>query len=274
MNQEKKKHGLSEVIKRFKSYTSEIHECYEDYLFQAFYLPHLHHQLKKDTVPVMGFETVYSNSQSVFKKGYLYGVISRQLDKGIGERALVGAVALTEDLLQDIIFRVYRDIPNKLMTDVEMPDQQAKMVRIIIDSVDIDEVVSRIAEEKIRGIFYGNPIDFFSKDKAKIGLGTVFKEHYGAALTQYTEIIARRNILTHNGGCVDRKYIREVQGTTLRLGQKVGVSKSYLKSSIRLLHGLSVVVLDQVVKNIYGASDLKERYKAYVRTFDKEYKDK
>lgn len=270
----KEEQGISEVVKKYKGYCADIFETYEDFTFQEFYLPEIHKQLKKNTIPLMDFEAIYSNYKTPFKKELVYGVINRQQRKVIGERALLSAVSATEDFLQKVTFRVYRDFEGKLETSMEPPEQQSKLLKIIINSNDKTEIIGRIAEEKIRGIFYGNPADFFEKDKAKIGLNNYFKDNYKLALDEYKEIIARRNVLTHNSGKVDRKYLREVRNPTYSLGEKVGIDKLYLKNSIFLLHGLSTLVVEQVIKNNYGALNLKEKYKTYIKAFDKKYKGK
>lgn len=270
----KEEQGISELIKKYKAYCADIFEALEDYIFQEFYLPEIHKQLKKGTIPLMDFESVYSNKKSPFKKEWIYGVINRQQSKIIGQRALLTIVSVTEDFLQKVTFRVYRDYESKLETSMETPEQQSKLLKIIVDSNDKTEIIGRIAEEKIRGIFYGNPVDFFEKDKAKIGLNSYFKDNYKLALEEYKEVIARRNVLTHNNGKVDRKYIREVKNPTFSLGDKVTISKTYLRDSIFLLHGLSTIVIEQVIKNNYAAPKMKEQYNNYIRIFDKKYKGK
>lgn len=266
--------GISEIVKKYKAFCAEIFETFEDYTFQEFYLPEIHKQLKREVIPVMNFESVYSNKSVPFKKNWLYGVINRQNKKVIGQRALLSAVAVTEDFLQKVVYRVYRDYECKLETAIENTEQQTKLLRIIVDSNDKNEIISRIAEEKIRGIFYGNPVDFFEKDKAKIGLNTHFKDTYNLALHKYKEIIARRNVLAHNNGKVDRKYLREVDNPMFNLGDKIVIDKVYLKESIFLLHGLSTIVVERVIKNNYGAKKIKEQYNNYIKAFDKKYKGK
>ncbi len=270
----KEEQGISEIVKKYKAYCADIFEAFEDFTFQEFYLPEIHKQLKKEIIPLMNFESVYSNTMTPFKKQWVYGVIHRQQRKIIGQRALLYVVSVTEDFLQKVTYRVYRDFEDKLETTMETPEQQSKLLKIIVNSSDKTEIIGRIAEEKIRGIFYGNPTDFFEKDKARIGLNNHFKINYKLAIEEYKEIIARRNVLTHNNGKVDRKYIREVKNSTYLLNDKVSISKTYLKDSIFLLHGLSTIVVEQVIKNNYSATKLKEKYDRYIRAFDKKYKGK
>lgn len=266
--------GVSEIVKKYKAYCAVIFEVYEDYLFQQFYLPQIHNSIKKGTLPIVNHESIYTGHISPFRKPILYGVISRQERKIIGQRALLDSVSATENFLQQIAFRVYRDFEYKLEAPTEVQEQQTKLMRIILDSTDRTEMIRKIAEEKIRGIFYGNPADFFEKDKARLGFGTYFKDNYKAALEVYKEIIARRNIYTHNSGRVDRKYLKEVRGATFNLDEKLPIIKDYIKESIFLLHGFSSIVVEQVIKKTYSAPKIKEGISEYIKIFDKKYKGK
>jgi hypothetical protein len=270
----KDEQGISEIVKKYKRFCADIFETYEDYLFQDFYLPEIHKQLKNGTIPLLNFESVYSTNVTPFKKDYAYGVISRQHRKIIGPRALLSAVSTTEDFLQSVIFRVYRDFESKLETEIETSEQQEKLLKIIVSSNDKSEIIERVAEEKIRGIFYGNVADFFIKDKAKIGLGSRFKDNYKLAMQEYKEIVTRRNVLTHNQGYIDRKYLREVKNPVFTLDAKVTVTKTYLRDSIFLLHGLATLVLEQVIRSNYSAIKLRPKFDSYIIAFDKKYKGK
>lgn len=266
--------ATSEIVKKYKAYCAEIFESYEDFCFQEFYLPLIHKKIKTNDLPIMDFEVLHSNAKYPFMKNKLYGVISRQERRIIGERTLLAAVSATENFLQKIVFRIYRDFEHKLETTNEAIEQQAKILKIIIDSSDKQEIINRISEEKIRGIFYGNPVDFFKKDKARIGYGKYFADNYEKALNQYAEIIARRNIIIHNNGKVDRKYLREIPDTTFRLSEKIKIDKQYLKETIILLHGISTVVMQQAILINYKKNIKREKVKDYIKFFETKYKGK
>lgn len=266
--------GLSEISTKFKQYNSDLFEIWEDYLLLDFYLPSLHEGIKNKTLPTLPFDSLFTEKQVPFTNKFLYGVIDRIKRKQVPERALLEAVSLTEIYLQAITFRVYRDFPYKLETKDETPDQQFKILKTIVDSNDKDEIIERLSEEKIRSIFYGKPVDFFKSDKSKIGVGDKIKSSYNLALTKFEEIIARRNIYTHNHGRVDRKYLREVPNTTCKHGEKLPITKDYLRDSIRVLLGLTAITTELVLINNYGATDCSERIKKYIVIFNKEYKGK
>lgn len=268
--------GVSEIIKRYKSYSAEIHEVFEDFLFANHYYPILHEKIKNDEISLMRFESALSTYKAPFKKKFIYGVIDRTTKKTAPIRSFLSAVSLTENYFQNITYRIYRDCPYKLQTSIESEEQQSKLVKVIIDSIDRDEIISRIAEEKIRSIFYGNPVDFFKKDKARIGIDRELNTYYKKALEKYAEIIARRNIFIHNEGAVDSKYLREVKGSTFSKGDKPTIDKNYLKESIQILHGLATIVTDQAVSDNYPRFDksVNDKLTRYFNRFEKNWKNK
>ena len=93
--------------------------------------------------------------------------------------------------MQILTARLYRDYPHKLESKEETVDQQFKILKVIIDSADKEEIIERLTEEKIRSIFYGKPSDFFKTDKAKVGVGNYLKATYNLALERFEEIMAR-----------------------------------------------------------------------------------
>lgn len=128
-------------------------------------------------------------------------------------------------------------------------------------------MLERVIEEKVRSLFYGAPSDFFVKDKAKLGFGDHFSKHFAGAIAQYAEITARRNVLIHNDGRVDRKYLREVPGIALTLGQKVDVDAEYLRSTLTTLRGLcahaGVLVCERAYDNKVPSGIMLTRQKAF-----------
>ena len=267
-------YGVSEINKKYIDYYTQIFEVYEDFLFVEYYYPEIHKLLKKGGLDQMEFESITSEYSAPFKKNLLYGIIDRTLKKVNPSRSLFDAVSLTENYFQDLTHRIYRDHSYKLAGGDETPEQKEKLIKIIIDSDEKEEMISKIAEEKIRGIFYGKPSDFFTKDKAKIGINKNFETVYNLAIDDYQEIIARRNIYTHNNGKVDRKYLREVKNSTYALGQKPKIDKAYIKKSIHLLQGLASVVTKQSLQANYPMTCMNRNINKYVLRFDKEWKNK
>ena len=115
-----------------------------------------------------------------------------------------------------------------------------------------EEMISKIIEEKLRSIFYGNPLDIFEKDKVQLSFGKYFTDNYQHVLDEYKEITATRNVIIHNNGKVDRKYLREVVGTSYNLRNRIILERQYLKKTLSILEGLAAISSKLVVENIYN----------------------
>ena len=165
--------------------------------------------------------------------------------------------------------------PEKLNTkdSVEQIGQQIKLLQTIIESNDKNEIIDKLIEEKMRSIFYGNPVDFFEKDKAKIGLNSYFKDNHKNALKQFAEIVARRNIYVHNNGKVDRKYLREVEGSTAKLGSTLLLSKDYLKQTTILLKDISGMTTKLVLENVFKATHFHKFINSSANQFARKFAD-
>ncbi|MGI4831866.1 MAG: hypothetical protein ACRYFK_00205 [Janthinobacterium lividum] len=186
----------------------------------------------------------------------LFAVIEQQQKVGNYEKVFIESIITTENFLKDVSLVIYKDFPNKLtigITEQESDKRESKLLSIIINSFDKDEMLAKLTEEKIRGIFYGSPTDFFIKDTAKIGLAKFFADNHHKTLEKFTEIIARRNIFIHNNGKVDRKYLCEVKNPAFELGNKAVISYKYLKETIMILKALSLLVTDIAVRKNYNA---------------------
>jgi hypothetical protein len=188
----------------------------------------------------------------------LYGALSHLRDRVNPRRVLIDVVAAFEDYLGDLVTAVYMDFPGKLLgTDKggaaaeDSAEEREKLIKVIVTSTDKAEMLDFIVEEKVRGLFYGNPVAFFKNDKAKLEFRDYFRSQCVPQLAEYAELTATRNVIAHNDGRVDRKYLREVKGTSLRAGQRIELGREYIRSSIGLLEGLSAAATGLVLRGIY-----------------------
>lgn len=144
-------------------------------------------------------------------------------------------VLLVEDYIFDLISGVYLDYPKKLLSeennenDVGNKSGYQKLVKLILDSRDHAEVIDKLVKEKIREIFYGNPVDVFLKDKAKLEFGSYFKDNHNAEIVKFKMIVAIRNLIAHNNGRVDRKFIREADSAVI-ICQIAKIDRQFLKT--------------------------------------------
>lgn len=253
-----KSHSISRIGKRWNRLRGRLLDNWEIVHFLNHYLEELKPLIKNKEISPFSLMDIDGKPNKPYKKykADLYlGVISRIQSKTLLSRTLLESVALTEDFFQDVLVVVYKDYPQKLMSvknsENENSKKYQKLLKLIIDSPDKDDIIDKLIEEKIRGIFYGNPSDFFLKDKGKLNFKSTFNDSYDNSIILYKEIIARRNIFAHNSGKVDNKYLREVDNPQFTINKKAIIDIDYITQTIRILTGLSAVVTKLVIEGIY-----------------------
>ncbi len=270
-------HVNSEITGLFINFRKRIINTWRDYN----YLDYSTRELKK-TCEInpksvnLRISNLYNNGIKTFYFKDVWGMTERIIVNSLPSKTLIEAISLTEHFLQDLSKIVYKEFPEKISTRdaVEQIGQQIKLMETIMNSDDKDEIIDKLIEEKIRGIFYGKPTDFFEKDKAKLGFGKIFKEDYQTALNKYLEITGRRNVWIHNNGKVDRKYKRENPTSTLNLGAKLCIERNYLKESIILLKDISGLATKLVMTNNFAAVKYHKFMNSSVNQLEKNYKNK
>ncbi|MCI0130019.1 hypothetical protein [Vagococcus sp. CY53-2] len=146
---------------------------------------------------------------------------------------------------------------------------QKKTYKLIYKYDDVSSVLDRVIEEKVRSIFYGNPVEFFTKEKCKLECKTYFENYDNEIKNFYTEIVARRNIIIHNQSRVDSKFIKEVPTTLYKKGNKIVLSENYLRGTIALLIGLGAGTANCFISNVLGETiggKLKEGLNSFERS--------
>lgn len=257
------------ISKRFRAYDKTIRDIWEVYNFHNYYLPILHKQITNGDIPVFTMPSMPNLEVKQKNRDDTLGVISHISAQLNSQRGLIVAVSQTEVFLQYLMTRVLRDFPGRLAVgaQIETGARELKILEVIIGSTGRREIIDKLIEERVRSLFYGQPTDFFLKDKAKLGFGDHFATKCAAAVDRYAEITARRNLLIHNDGRVDRKYLREVPSGTLKLGQKAIVDQEYLRQALLTVRGLSaaagVLVCEKVYNNVVPSGVMLNRKKGF-----------
>ncbi|SEH07109.1 hypothetical protein [Candidatus Venteria ishoeyi] len=177
------------------------------------------------------------------------------------EWTLTSSIALFEAFVSDSASAAYLSDPERFILGRIHQDSTEKenhnVTEILIKSNTKEEALEKIAEEKLRNIFYGNPIDAFIRyqkngaykdGKLRFGLNEVLHDNCARELKLYAEMVGRRNSIVHNAGIIDSKYVREIEGMPekLSIGSKVQINEAYLFSSLRALDKIATYYIQQV----------------------------
>ena len=244
----------------FRAFNFNLNEIWEDYISITFYMRKIHDGVKSGEIaPVSIPKLVLKPRLQPANRKVIYGIIHRISSKTSGVHAFIDAVSLFEHFMSNLVLRVYIDFPAKLKglnkdSGEEADTRRKKLLDVIIDSANRDEMIQKLIEEKIRGLFYGNPSDLFERDKANIGFNKHFREKQASLVSAFQEITARRNIIMHNDGRVDRKYLSEVPGSVLKLGDSVYIDDAYLREALLVIKELAASSAQLVTTNVYKRS--------------------
>lgn len=250
------------IVKAFKEYVGNMNNVWEEYS----YLSSCVYNSKHSVFYIKGLFTNENHNKTIVDAG---GMQTRFKQGGNTRSHFLDSIGLFENYISFITKTVYKSYPKK-MGFPNMNDK--KMLDIIIDSSSKEMMLDKIIEEKVRGIFYGNSKEIFTKDKCNIGCENIFnQEKYAAVIEMYSEIIGRRNLIVHNNGRVDKKYLRENKNSKFNENKKIIISDNYLRGSISLLIGLAALYTNCVVKEVYNGDctgKLQKSLKAFERAIE------
>lgn len=102
-----------------------------------------------------------------------------------------------------------------------------------------DSLLSFMAQSEIHSLSYASIADQakYYKSRFKIDLS-----HSGVGIDVLTEIWARRNLLVHNNGVVNKLYLDAVRSSPFREGEVLNVGHGYWEESRRHLDGVATFV--------------------------------
>lgn len=248
------------LAKRFKAFDKEMRDIWESHCLVKSYTKDIERLLRAGAVKPLSLRSLFVSEHDSDKSlsfNNTLGALSHLSGKANGRRTLVLAVATTETFLCELATIVYREYPAKLQgpSEDEQRERRDKLVALIVSSKTREEILEKMIEEKVRSIFYGNPSDFFLKDKAKIEFGDYYSKRFPSAIKAFGEVSARRNVIVHNGGRVDRKYLREVPGTSFVLDQIVPLDDVYLRATCQLLCGLAASATTLAMVTLKGTQN-------------------
>ncbi len=264
-----KSRSVPKLHVRYKRFQKEQRDIWESFSVVEFYVPKIIKAIKEDVFPSLTTDRVWTDGDRTLDNNNTYGALTSLEKRRNPKSTLLEAVLVFEDYMSDLIELVYLDIPNKLISihDDNNESGYQKLLKLMLNSTDKDEMIERLVEEKIRGIFYGNPLDVFEKDKAKLEFGTFFKENYSNELNEFRKIVAVRNVVAHNNGKIDRKFQREVN-YSVKLGQKINIDRDFIKNAIYVLSLLAAQSTRLVVERIYKETPKGQLGKA-IKAFEK-----
>lgn len=249
---------IKHIHTKYHVYLGDMKNVWEEYAY-------LVHYIYRANTEAFELKSLFSENVHTKTKAHAGGMQNR-FKQGVNTKNhFIDAIGTFENYIASLVECVYLDYPVKISGGGM---DQNKLFELILKSDDKQTMIDCLIEEKIRSIFYGNPLDVFENDKCKLELSNTFKDTYKDSMLLYKDIVGRRNVLIHNAGRVDKKYLRENKNSQFIEGQKIIISEDYLRGTIGLLIGIAAVTTKCVIERIYKG-DCKGKLAESKATFDR-----
>ena len=257
------------VAQSHQNYRHTFSQLWENYNLIEFYAPLIMKQISKGILPLPKLSSIFGPERTL-TASVAANSFKSMSDRHNGYVYFVYLISSFEQCISDAVYITYTAKPELIdpnLDQTSVPAQDTKILKMILESSDYKEIIDKVVEERIRGIFYGNPMDIFEKDKCRMKIGSWFKDNAETELQVLREAILRRNLIVHNNGRVDRRYLRET-GLNWPLGKKLDIDKTYMKQAISVVINISGCFSALIVRQIFQEKPigwLGEKLKRYER---------
>ncbi len=154
-------------------------------------------------------------------------------------------VALFDAFLTDVFVAVLVERPEALKSNKQLTYDK------ILELQQKGELIEFMARREINELSYKSIADQSDYYKAKFNIDLADS---GVELTALIEIRARRNLLVHNNGIVNDKYMETVKNTTYNLGESVEISFDYWNGCKKQLNSVATFVYESVFEKFVKES--------------------
>lgn len=254
------------IHRLFRQFQEDMRNIWEEFNY-------LESSIKNSEINEFKLKSLFVEQLRQKKQKHAGGMRTRFLNGNNAKNHFIDSISLFEVYISNLATKIYKIFPEKIVDDNTVSDEKI-LIKIILDYETKEEILNHFIEKKVRNIFYGNPVDILTKDKCKFQLNNIFidENKYKKVTKFYKEMIATRNIIIHNQGRVDNKYLKEVTETDYRLKQKIIITDTYLRGSISILLGIAAKITESVIEQIFNSNTKGKLYRV-IKTFENSYRN-
>ena len=246
---------------RYVRFSELLHNAWIDFVVQEEVVKIVEAKCTSEAFRVEILQTITSpvnagkRSPTNIRGENLLGIERRAFKHDKPVSVLLSALGLFEALMSDVAKLAYLSNPIRFLgkeskgaggLELVGERENEKLLNILLASLTREDAIEAYVEEYLRGKFYGNPSDLFNKNVLGFDLHKSIAVTCKVELDLFKEITARRNIIVHNRGRVDKKYVREVPGTPFKPAESVNVDSAYLFACLKVLDVLAVNYVNSV----------------------------
>lgn len=262
-----KKQGAANIKKNYKKFNFHI-----QHLWDAFYaidqgMLLSRKIIKKERSPVLKIPVFEERKFKKFTVNTQCGLVEHILKVRNPRIGLFEIISIFEQYLSEILTTVYINFPGKLISNNSNGESETKYLGVILKYDNKEEMIEKIAEEKVRNLMYASMREILVKDRGKLEIGDLFSKDK-KLINEFVELCARRNLFVHNEGRVNKIYLDSVPWSSLKIGEMIKLDKEYISSGIKIVEKISKKMTVHVLKKFYKIK-LKDIKKDFWKEEDK-----
>lgn len=145
---------------------------------------------------------------------------------------LIMLIVRFEEFISKFVEQLYALFPNKYLNSQAITFEE-------IENIGIDEIKSNIIQRETEALMHKSYVEWFKLfESHKMNFEYCKKE-----MSDLQEIYARRNILVHNSGKVNRIYLKNVPDSKYHIGDSLFVDRDYLQNAFNTIKKIIYLII-------------------------------
>lgn len=168
-------------------------------------------------------------------------MIGQYRRREVPESVFLTTISLFEAFVGDVARIAWVNDPEEFLIErnqnsgTSTRKQNENLLEILISSPDRQSTIDQYVHDRIKRIFYGNPIDVFTKNTLRFGIESKLSSELESELILYAEMTARRNVIVHNMRRPDKKYRESSKYVTQEKDERGKTTKKKVTHESRFL---------------------------------------
>jgi hypothetical protein len=135
--------------------------------------------------------------------------------------------------LSDVLFILFRSRPETLRSSEQVT------IEDVLTATNMDEFVERLAERKVESLSYQGFSAVYNYLTKRLGIRSGLKKEL---LEGAIKAIAIRNIIVHNRGKVNSRFLKETGQSEFRLGQNINLTIKEAERHVEFMQKVAEVI--------------------------------
>lgn len=174
--------------------------------------------------------------------------LSSRFDPLLRNMALIYLMALWEAFVSDLMHIMFCHRPEMMKSGANITYEE------LLKHASMDDLVTFLASREVRKDSYATTGDRLAFLAGRLRVD--FDSMADLSIDDLVEMDARRNLLVHNGGIVNRDYMKLVPDTSYAIGDEIGVDEKYWQRSYDIASRSAIGIVRCVLEAFFEPGEV------------------